>query len=187
MDRACFSNVGNLRHLANLQMERRPDLRDAAFVSSFPVRGIRGQTTASGERAFVVLDTSLSENTAHASILSAKVRPTPSEVKELKDLLLPFLRTLTPLDAFRDTGKMNCPPVRYVADEFRKLLSEKGFSHRDLATKFDCTENTILNIISGRTAGPRRKMHRKICSVLKQEGIAEDQIKKLFLHTPSKC
>jgi hypothetical protein len=179
VDRASFSNVHNLRDLATRQMERSPARRQEAFVSSFPVKGIRNQTTETGARAFVVLDMSLRKNIGHASIYSAKRNPTPSEVKELKNLLLPFLRKQKKsFDVSADRLS-----VRYDTVEFRNFLSDKGLTPRELALKLDCNEKTISNIIYGRTAGPRGKMHRKICRILRQDGISEDQINKLFYRT----
>ena len=60
-------------------------------AAKFEARGIR-QIQAQGERAFVVIDTALSENPGHASIYVGKSEKGEAYARELRNLLKPFLQ-----------------------------------------------------------------------------------------------
>ena len=100
VEREAFAVEHGIRQLAERQMTNVPDARQEAFLSLLSVQEIRKKFTDDGDRAFVVLDTSLPENNAHASVFSAKKKPSRSVVKELKSLLVPLLQNRLSLDEY---------------------------------------------------------------------------------------
>jgi len=96
VDREKFALENVIRERSLQQMEKSPGKREQTFLSRFRTGDLRKEATEDGSRAFVILDTAEPDNRAHASVLSARMR-SPSEIKELKLLLIPYLQNPLPL------------------------------------------------------------------------------------------
>lgn len=74
-----------------------PQLRHSGLIANFECFSVREFSDELDERAFIVIDTAEKENTAHASIYSAKERG-KSALRKLRALLLPFLQERSSLE-----------------------------------------------------------------------------------------
>ncbi len=99
VDREKFALEKLIRERSLQQMEHSPGKREQTFLSRFRTGDLRKELTEDGSRAFVILDTAELDNPAHASIRSARIR-SPSEIKELKLLLIPYLQNPLPLQDY---------------------------------------------------------------------------------------
>lgn len=77
---------------------------------------------------------------------------------------------------------MNTPAFRYVAAEFNNFLTDRGLTHREVANACGVTENTVSNIVNGRTQGPRAKVYKKITTGLERLGASRNDINKMLCH-----
>ena len=80
-------------------MNRGLDSRKEALVSTFSCRDVRRLTDQNGRRAFVVIDTAIPENSAHASIYSAYAQDR-GQVRKIRKLLLELLQNYQPLNVY---------------------------------------------------------------------------------------
>jgi len=92
VDRKQYAQKNILQQRIEYQMGRLPEKRQSGLIVRLQCGAVRNLHDENGERAFIVIDTALKENIAHASICSATDRGRGA-LRKLRSLLLPYLQT----------------------------------------------------------------------------------------------
>lgn len=95
VERKNYCNKENIKKLVDKQIQKAPDKRDFAEVAYFGCGVVRQFYFPDDNsiRSFLVIDEALIDNSAHASIYSALPSITRSNIKKIKQQLLPLLQT----------------------------------------------------------------------------------------------
>lgn len=102
VERKDYCNIENITKLIDRQIKNSPDKRDFAEIAYFGCGVVRQFYFPDDNniRSFVVIDQALSNNNAHASIYSALSSTKKSDIKKIKQQLLPLLQTRFCIDDF---------------------------------------------------------------------------------------
>lgn len=91
VDRYEHADKSVIQKRIDRQIQNSPENRHSGKVSKFCCLSVRGIYDDDNERSFIVIDTAMAENKAHASVYSAIERK-KSALRKIRSLLIPYLQ-----------------------------------------------------------------------------------------------
>lgn len=91
VDRHGYVDKNIIQKRIDGQIEKSPENRHSGKISKFHCLSLRGLCDDNNQRSFIVIDTAIEENKAHASVYSA-IKRNDSALRKIRSLLIPYLQ-----------------------------------------------------------------------------------------------